>query len=492
MEKNEKFEIESSGLLSFDPVVLVHDVLRKWHLILVLSLVVGMMTYIITDATYQPIFQSGSTMVVTTRSSNSTVYSNLDSAANLATVFTEMVNSTIFRKTVLEAAGISGFDGKITATVIPDTNLLTLRVTATDPKTAFLVAQAVLSNHKNITEHVIGDVVLEVLQKPTVPVRPSNMNNASYLMNRMVIITAVVSCIAIAYFSYLRDMVRSGHEARKKLDCWYLGEIPHEHHHKTLKAFLKRQKRGVLISDATTSFHFVETVHKIRHRVEQRLGDRKVLMVTSLLENEGKSTISVNLALAMAKRNRKVLLIDCDLRKPACALLLNVKWNQPGVRAVLTGEAKASDLIVHDKRNGLDILLERSGTPNSSLIVGSERMSQMLEQLRQEYDVIIMDLPPMATVSDAEAVMELADASMLVVRQNTATAPAVNKAVKTLNKAKSHMIGCVLNNVYSTEFFSGQGYGHEYGSYNRYRRYGRYGKYGAYSHYGSTSGHADS
>ena len=271
-----------------------------------------------------------------------------------------------------------------------------------------------------------------------------------------------------------------------------MGEIQHERKPKTFRYLLKKQRAALLITDPTTSFHFTETIHKLRHRVEQRMGKKKLLMVTSVLENEGKSTVAVNLALAMAKKNRKVLLIDCDLRKPACAKILKVKWGQPGVRAVLGGEADASDRIIHDRSTGLDLLLEQSGTQKSGELVGSPRMVQLLEQVRQEYDTVILDMPPMSAVTDAEAVMDLVDASLLVVRQNTAAAPVINKALSSLNHANSRMLGCVLNNVYSTDFFSGQGYGYGYGSYGRYGKYGSYGRYGAYNRYAKNSDHQNS
>ena len=495
MDNNEKFEMASSSLLPFDPIVLIQDIAKKWRIVLILALIVGMGAYVITDASYTPTYQSSTTLVVTTRSTTGTIFNTLSSTSNLASVFTEMVNSSVFRKTVLEDAGISNFTGRITASAVADTNLLTMRVTASDPRTAFLVTQAVLRNHQTITQQVIGDIVLEVLQKPTISVSPSNANLALTRMKQAILLTAAVNCLVLGYFSFYRDMVRSGSEARKKLDCWYLGEILHERKHKTLRSLLKKQHAGILITDPTTSFRFAEAIQKLRHRVEQRMGKKKVLMVTSVLENEGKSTVSINLALAMAKKNRKVLLIDCDLRKPACAKLLKVKWSQPGVRSVLSGDVNASDLIVHDGRTGLHLLLEQSGTQKSGELIGSPRMAQLLEQVRQDYDTIILDLPPMAAVTDAEAIMDLVDASLLVVRQNTAAAPVINKVLASLNNAKSRMLGCVLNNVYSTDFFSGQGYGYGYGSYGkygRYHKYGSYGRYGAYNRYARNSDHQNS
>ena len=476
MEKKKEFQMGSSGLLPFDPIVLAQDVCKKWVLILVLALMAGMLTYVLVDVTYTPVYRTQATLVVTTRSSSSTVYSNLSSTSTLAGVFSELLGSSVFRNTVLEEAGLSGFDGTITATAVADTNLLTMQVSAGDPRTAFLVTQTVLEHHETVTYRVIGDVVLEVLQKPTVPTAPANPSTASQRMRQAAFLTAVAACLALGWMSYSRDAVRSPGEARQKLDCWYLGQIPHERKRKTLRAMLRRQKSGILITDPATSFQFVETVQKLCLRVEQHMGRGKVLMVTSLLENEGKSTVAVNLALSMAKKRSRVLLIDCDLRKPACATLLNLKWDRPGVRDVLTGKAPVADALLRDRSSGLCLLLETLTTHNSGDLIGSARMEELLQMARKEFDLIVLDLPPMSALTDAEVMMDLADASLLVVRQNAAHAPATNKAVAALNQGKARMLGCVLNNVFTTFLSAGQGYG-TYGTYGKYGKYG-YGRYG--------------
>ena len=205
-----------------------------------------------------------------------------------------------------------------------------------------------------------------------------------------------------------------------------------------------------------------------------------MLMVTSLLENEGKSTVAVNLAMAMAKKYRKVLLIDCDLRKPACAMLLEHKWNGIGVRDVLRGQAHPRSVVRLEGSSGLHLMLEKKSDRQSGDLVNSENMKRLLAWAREEYEIVILDLPPMSAVTDAEAMADLADCSLLVVRQNTARTSALNKAIAALERGSAKMLGCVLNNVYGTRLFSDQGGGgYGYGKYGKYGQYGRYGAYGA-------------
>lgn len=252
-----------AGLLSFDPIILIQDVTKRWLAIVLAALVLGVGTYIKTDLEYTPVYQTTTTFVVTNRGSSSTVYSNLSSTSNLASVFTELLNSSILRKAILEDLGIQSFDGTIQTSAVPETNLLTMTVTASDPRTAFLVAQAIIDHHEAITYQFISGVVLEVLQSPTVPRSPVNHADASGQMKKMSIIGALAACVLLAAMSFSRDAVRSGREVREKLDCNYLGEIPHEKKRKSLFARLRGRKSGILITNPVTSFRFVETYWRV-------------------------------------------------------------------------------------------------------------------------------------------------------------------------------------------------------------------------------------
>lgn len=482
-EDQREFRTNESSLFPFEPTVVVFDVLKRWLVVLVMALVIGVGAYILTDMSYTPTYQTSATLVVTTRGNSTTVYNNLASTTSMAAVFDEVINSSVFRRIIQEEAGISNFSGQIKAGAVADTNLLIVTVSDTNPRTAFLMIRAILENHQSLTEQIVGEVVLEVLQAPSVPSYPSNSVDPVDMMKKAMLLSAAAACAVLAWISFNRDVVRSDSEARNKLDCQYLGQVPHERKYKTLFSFLRHRKTSVLISNPLTSFRFVETVGKLRRRIERRMGENKVLMITSLLENEGKSTVAVNLAMAMARKNRKVLLIDCDLHKPACAILLEHKWNGFGVRDVLNGQAEPGEAISLEGSSGLYLMLEKKGGRDSGDLVASANMKHLLNWARREFDAVILDLPPISAVTDAEAMADLADCSLLVVRQNAALAPALNKAIGALERGKAKLLGCVLNNVYETVLFSGQGqggHGYGYGKYGKYGHYGHYGRYGAY------------
>lgn len=473
MEYTNDNSAAETGLLPFDPIVLLQEIRKHWLIVVLAAIMVGVSAYIATDLRYEPVYQTNTTFVVTSRGSSATVYTNLSSTNSLATVFTELLNSSILKKTILQELKMSSFDGTITTSVIPNTNLITMQVSASDPWTAFVVAQSIIDHHETLTYRVVDGIVLEVLQAPVMPVRATNSSNPMRQMKRAMVLAAVAAIAAIVLQSFLRDAVRSETEARKKLDCQFLGTIPHERKYKTLYSWLRKRKTSILITDPLTGFYYVENIRKLRQRVEQHMHGGKVLMVASLLENEGKSTVAVNLALAMAQKGQRVLLIDSDTRKPACHAILEQRNFAHGLRDVLKGEVNVSQALVRYKKSNMYMLLEKKGSAKSSDLITSRRMEELLTWAKTEFDFIVLDMPPISVASDAESMKELADSSLLIVRQNVAVAKALNKAIAALDGGNAKLMGCVLNNAYSSNLASGAHYGYGYGRYHKYNYYSR-------------------
>ena len=480
MEKKNEFNISGTGLLSFDPIVLLQDVLKRWLVIVLAALAVGVGSYISTDSAYVPQYRTNTIFVVTTRGSSTTVYSNLTSTSNVASLFTELLNSSIMRKTVMEEMGVSSLDAQISTSVIPNTNLITMTVTSGDPRTAFLTAQTLIDNHETLTYAIVDGIVMEVLQHPSVPTGPINHADAMEQMKRMGVLAGLAAAAALAVLSFLRDVVRSGTEAQAKLDCDYLGEIPHEKKYKTVFSRMFRRKTSILIDNPVTSFRYVETLRKLRRRVEQHMDGGKVVMVTSLLENEGKSTVAANIALTLAQKSDKVILLDGDMRRPAVYKILEKRLKrEQEIGEYLKGNIPLDGVIHYDKPSGLHLLIGSKHYANSTEMVSGERLRTLMKAVQRLADYVVIDSPPTSLMADAEVLAEYADVSLLVVRQGMASARFINDTIDILDNGHSELLGCIFNDV-KTGIFSGRsvlgGYGYRYG-YGRYGRYG-YGKYG--------------
>ena len=459
-------------------ITVMQDVLKRWYLIAAATLIAAMAVFVVTDFNYKPEYRATTTFVATSSSTSTTTYSNLTAASTAASLFSEMLNSSVLKQKVLEQIGVSYFDGTVSAEVVPDTNLLTMTVKGHDPRLVFQMSKAIIAHHHIVSDQVLDNTILEVLQDPVVPVRPTNSPDTK---TNAALLAAVGVAPLLAIISYMSDKVRSREEADAKLSCRILGELYHERKNKTRKNLFSRKKKSILITDPLTSFSYAESVHKLSGRVDKRRHKGEhIIMVTSLLENEGKSTVAVNLALSLAKKGKRVLLIDGDLRKPACHLILNQSNSVAGVAEILHKKTTLMECVQQLENSSLDLLSSKRVLRATTNLISSPAMEQMLKDAADDYDIVIVDTPPMSITSDAVCISEFADAALLVVRQNAAKAEDINEAASILEKTNTHLLGCVLNNVYGSGNFSPV---FQYGSYGKYGKYGKYSKYG-YGKYG--------
>lgn len=190
-------------------------------------------------------------------------------------------------------------------------------------------------------------------------------------------------------------------------------------------------------------------------------GAIKAILVTSPIAQEGKTFSTVNIGGSFARDNYKTILIDADLRKPRIHNMFNDK-RVPGLTDYLFGQASFTDVLKKSSVNNLFYITSGKILPSPSEIVGSIQMKNLLEKLRNEYDYIIIDSPPLIPVTDAELLARYADATLLIVKANFTEIELIEKAVEVLKYDKSNFIGTVLNN------FS---YRNGYGSYYKYYHY---------------------
>ena len=196
----------------------------------------------------------------------------------------------------------------------------------------------------------------------------------------------------------------------------------------------------------------------------------KVVVITSSLQSEGKSMTAVNLAISYAMTDCKVLLIDCDMRRPKLARLLHL-GSKIGMSNLLMDPSLLDQAILHTETEGLDVILSGNIPPNPSELLGSPRMQTLLEAMKQRYDYIFIDSPPINMVTDAVVLAPSSDGVLFLVRANQSERGAVRRALDQLEYAKAKVLGFVLNGLERERSYYGYGK-------RRYKRYFSYGYYG--------------
>ena len=227
------------------------------------------------------------------------------------------------------------------------------------------------------------------------------------------------------------------------------------------------------IINSNTKFNTLESYKTARTNIMFSLpkSDKgKVVLITSSEPGEGKTTTSINLSLTFAQTGAKVLLIDCDLRKPRVHRYLKIE-KSTGMSNVLCGFIKLEDAIRHNVRDGLDCIPVGEIPPNPAELLASEEMSGILEKLSGEYDYIFIDTPPITTVTDAMVIAPSATGVLLVVRQNQSTYDMIDAAVEILKRSEIKILGFIMNcsekdaakyKYYSRKYKYSRGYNYTY------------------------------
>ena len=219
-------------------------------------------------------------------------------------------------------------------------------------------------------------------------------------------------------------------------------------------------------------FYVREAYKSLRTNVMFSLTDDKkshVVMVTSAMPSEGKSTTAINLAISLAEAGKKTLIVDCDMRKPKIGRLMNVK-TRDGLSDVLFQRDKCEKALIQVKDMELCILTAGSIPPNPSELLGSGRMQRLIESMRERFDYIILDMPPINVVTDAVIASPLADGALMVVRSEMSERNDVLRAMDQLERANTKILGAVLTCVKEEK--------HAYGNYRKQYKYGYKHGYG--------------
>jgi capsular exopolysaccharide synthesis family protein len=312
----------------------------------------------------------------------------------------------------------------------------------------------VVEHYSAVSDYLSSTAQLEVIKDPVVPVVPSNPLNIRDKYPLVVGIAALLGVAIVAVLSALRDTVQTPKAARRKLDARLLRTIHHEERNKTARSKFRRKNAAPLISSPLISKTFIEDNLNLCSAVDyhMRKREQKIMLVTSAGENEGKSTVAANMALSMAKKGKKVLLLDCDFRKPSLHKIFEIP---------VQNDRTLTTFLLHDdmgpvpylnqlKKHGIFLGLSHSSNRNITRLLNNGKLPALLKHLRERVDYVILDTPPMLAAADAEAIAAMVDTAVLVVRSDFMPTGAVNDGLDRLRKSAPDVCGFVLNNYYTT------------------------------------------
>ncbi|TET46682.1 polysaccharide biosynthesis tyrosine autokinase [candidate division TA06 bacterium] len=267
--------------------------------------------------------------------------------------------------------------------------------------------------------------------------------------------------IGLALFlEYLDTSVKTGEDIERDLRLPFLGAVPsvRNDHGGALEGDEEVLKR-VLISRFDPRSPIAEAYRTVRTNLQYVQLDKKyrTIMFTSPLPEEGKSTSLANISLTLSQLGAKTLVVDSDLRRPVQHRIFGVH-KSPGLTGILVNEESPDEVISPTKYENLYVLPSGPIPPNPSELLSSDRMKQLITQLKEEFEFILFDSPPILVVTDAAVLGGKTDGTVVVVRFEKTDRRAALEAKKLLENAKVEVLGVVLNDVKIERALGGYGY----------------------------------
>jgi capsular exopolysaccharide synthesis family protein len=267
--------------------------------------------------------------------------------------------------------------------------------------------------------------------------------------------------LAFAFFvAYVDDRVKSSYDIETVVGLPLLGIIPE------IKRMESADKAQIVINNADRQVSEAFLTLHSSMRLKDESKNAKVILTTSTIPGEGKSFITTNIALTFASHGEKVIIVDCDLRKPNIHKSFKLE-NLKGLIDVVTDQTPLDDVIVKGVHPNLDLLTSGGRAKNPTQILNSKNFEQLISDLKKRYDRVFVDTPPLAAVSDAMIVLPLCDGSIFSVFFNKVRRKAARFAAQKLIDSNVPNFGAVLNglNVAVSGYYYAQYYDKTYKDY---------------------------
>jgi capsular exopolysaccharide synthesis family protein len=420
---------------------------HRWATVLaVLSLTVGAAAFLTWQATPQ-YASTARLFIATSQSDVSSAYTGGLFATQRVTSYADIVPKSAHLAEDVAALLGDGSDPdalrrQISAEVVPETVNLELTAVDPDPRRARDIAQAyaqavsdlvpTLEPASDTGEQIIVARVVDNAQVSTTPVSPRPVRNIG-----LGFVLGLLLGIGLAVVRELTDTsVSSAEDVGEVTPAPLLGRITADSSAVKLSpddALSGTSRWAEAFRVLRTNMQYVEVDH-----------DQKVIVVTSALPSEGKTTTSTSLAVTMAKANHSIVLVECDLRRPMIANRLELDA-AVGTTSVLVGKVKLEDALQSYRDSGLYVLPCGPIPPNPSELLQSRAMESLLDELRAQFEIVLIDAPPLLPVTDAALLAARADGAIVVVRYGQTTRDQLGHAIERLDAVDAKTLGVVMN-----------------------------------------------
>lgn len=449
MSRNENYQKESKGSLSIDFPSIVRDIRKQWWGVAMGGIVFVLLFLSYCATLYTPTYES--TILLATYSNNSDVLTNSKNASSVLSTLTTMLNEDVLLRIVVQETEVPSKEFEISASSVSNTNLIMVTVEAENASDSLTVLKSTLSNFEILLDDVMSDVRLVEIQETTLIEKESQILML-YVYSLLAFVVGTVICgVIVTILSVFRNTVKNYRELKKNVKGNTLGYIPHI-------PDKYRNTKGILLSWQKEKYRMLsnQVLRKLVQHHDQ------VLLVTSALPNEGKTTVSIQVAKNIGRQGKRVLLIDGDMRNPSVGkeLELGEQYSR-NLQNALAEQNYDIDALYKIPDSETYCLMGVDESQNLGYTFSDGSFEDLLDYMKEQFDYIVIDSPPIAVVAYNEIMKQMCDKVLLVVGQDMAPVSMVNQVAEDLHE-DDKLLGNVLRHTRNEK---------------RKRTYGYYGYY---------------
>ena len=393
----------------------------------------------------------------TTDTTDTISLNDINLSQKLVSTYREIITSRLVLEQVIDRLGLSysveQIQKEIDVQSKSETEILKITVTDKDPEMASRIANVLADVFDDEIVKIYNISNVTIIDRALVPTSPSNSHLVRDLVLALFASFAGVSAVIFVIF-YFDDTLRSVEEIEQEIEMPVIAKV-------------YKDANGIdLIVDKRPNAAASESIRTLRTNLQFSAVDTdlKTILVTSSVPGEGKSFVSANLAISFAQSGKKVLLIDCDLRKGRQHKIFNIS-NKIGLSNLLISDIKKyNDYVVSSKVDNLYLMPRGTFPPNPSELLNSKKNESFLALVQKNYDIVILDGAPITGLSDSLILSSLADTVLLVCAISHTPKTELKNSKKALENLGVNIAGCIANNVSSTR--SGYGRYYYYGDKN--------------------------
>lgn len=388
-------------------------------------------------------YTSEMTISVNYNDFSSTATSNaIQSTIVLAEDVTNLLRDPTLFKIIFEKTGTE-IKSQVYVQQIKDTNFIRFTSTANNPQTSYTDLLTILNNQEEITRQTFSGITFNIVDNPHIVVQ--NFDNSGNLILQLeyCVLAGLLAALIIVLLSYFRDTIKNESDIENMINSEVFGVVYEE------KLSKKNKENFLLSAYNTTSYLFNHSLKKMAVKLEslKRTNDISSILITSVFESEGKTTISTNLACALAAEKNRVAIVDLDFKCPSVYKRFKSvsETDEHDIARFISCELDFEDVVQYDKESNVHIFCNSKGYKNSFENMKTDVFKQFILRLEKEYDYVILDSPPCGLVADSEMISEIASTVLLVIAQDYTEVNAINETIE--NIGEERILGCVFNKV---------------------------------------------